>query len=108
VLSLAIASAVLSKSEHVRKTIESVRAERARVSGRLEAIDGIKAFKSDANFLFVQAGANYSSISKALAAAGVVVKMIGNVAGHRGCMRVTIGTREMNDRFLQSVEGALR
>ena len=108
VLSLAIASAVLSKSEHVRKTIESVRAERARVSERLEAIDGIKAFKSDANFLFVEAGANYSSISNALAAAGVVVKLIGNVARHRGCMRVTIGTREMNDRFLQSVEGALR
>ena len=108
VLSLAIASAVLSKSEHVRKTIESVRAERARVSGRLEAIDGIEAFKSEANFLFVEAGSNYAKISKALAEAGVVVKLIGNVAGHRGCMRVTIGTREMNDRFLQSVEGALR
>ena len=47
-------------------------------------------------------------IAQALAEAGVVVKLIGNVAGHRGCMRVTIGTREMNDRFLQSVEGALR
>jgi histidinol-phosphate/aromatic aminotransferase/cobyric acid decarboxylase-like protein len=33
--------------------------------------------------------------------------MLGNIAGHKGCMRVTIGTREMNDKFLQCVEGTL-
>lgn len=108
VLSLAIASGVLARSEHVKSTISEVRKERSRVAERLAAIAGIKAFKSDANFLFIEAGSSYPAISKALAGAGIVVKLLGNAAGHRGCMRVTIGTNEMNDRFLQAVEGALR
>jgi histidinol-phosphate aminotransferase len=108
VLSLAIASSILERSDHIRKTIEMVRKERSRVSERLEAVDGIDAFRSDANFLFIEAGGSYPAVTRALADAGLVVKLIGNVAGHRGCMRVTIGTREMNDRFLQVVEGALR
>jgi histidinol-phosphate aminotransferase len=108
VLSLAIASGVLSRSEQVKKTIGMVRKERQRVLERLGSFRGIKAFRSDSNFAFVETGGNYPAISKALADAGIVVKLIGNVAGHRGCMRVTVGTPEINDRFLQAVEGALR
>lgn len=106
-LSLAIASGVLARADYVRQTIKTVRAERDRVSGRLAKLDGIKAFPSDANFIFIEAGKNYQPIAKALESSGIVVKMLGNLAGHRGCMRVTIGTREMNDKFLQCIEGSL-
>ena len=75
---------------------------------RLSGISKIKTFRSDANFVFVEAGANYGIVSEELSAAGIVVKLIGNISGHRGCMRVTIGTPEINDKFLQTVEGALR
>ncbi len=108
VLSLAIASGVLARREHVKKTVDTVRAERARLMERLSRIDGIKAFRSDANFVFVETGRNYQAVSKALAGNGIAVKLLGNMAGHRGCMRVTIGAPEMNDRFLQSIEGALQ
>ena len=73
----------------------------------LAEADGIKPFLSDANFIFIEAGKNFQPISKALRNSGIVVKELGNVASHRGCMRVTIGTREMNDKFLQCVEGSL-
>jgi histidinol-phosphate aminotransferase len=108
VLSLAIASGVLARSEHVKKTIGVIRKERARILQRLAGIEKIKAFRSDANFVFIETGASYGQLSDALARAGIVVKLIGNVSGHRGCMRVTTGTPEMNDKFLQTVEGALR
>ena len=108
VLSLAIASRVLARSEQVKKTIDMIRKERARVVERLSRISRIRTFRSDSNFVFIEAGSSYGSISKVLASAGIVVKSIGNVSGHRGCMRVTIGTPEVNDRFLQAVEGALR
>jgi histidinol-phosphate aminotransferase len=108
VLSLAIASGVLARSEQVKKTIEIVKDERSRVLARLARNDKLSTYKSDANFVFIEAGASYTSLTRALASAGIVVKLLGNVAGHRGCMRVTIGTRETNDRFLQVVEGALR
>jgi histidinol-phosphate aminotransferase len=106
-LSLAIASGVLARADYVMQTIKMVRSERSKVFNRLAKVDGIKTFRSDANFLFIEAGKSYQPISKALKNNGIVVKMLGNVAGHRGCMRVTIGTQEMNDKFLQCVEGSL-
>jgi histidinol-phosphate aminotransferase len=107
VLSLAIASGVLARTELVKKTIFAVRAERARLMETLSRYGGIKTFKSDANFVLIQTGSNCQAISKALVKNGVAVKLLGTVAGRRGCMRVTIGTREMNDMFIQSVEEAL-
>jgi histidinol-phosphate aminotransferase len=107
VLSLAIASGVLGRAEQVKKTIDTVRHERVRVMERLSSLKGIRIFRSDANFLFIESGRNSGTVSKALDGAGIVVKQLGMISGHRGCMRVTIGTPEMNDRFLQCVEGAL-
>ncbi len=107
VLSLAIASGVLARAEQVKKTIDSVRSERSRVIERLSRLNGIRTFRSDANFLFIETGRSVAVISAALESAGIVVKQLGTISGHRGCMRVTIGTPEMNDRFLQCVEGAL-
>jgi histidinol-phosphate aminotransferase len=106
-LSLAIASGILGRAGHVRQTIRSVRSERSRLSSRLSRLEGIRVFRSDANFLFIEAGRNYSPISKTLKNNGILVKMLGNIAGHRGCMRVTIGTRDMNDKFSQCVERSL-
>lgn len=105
-LSLAIASGVLARAGHIRQTIKTVRGERDRVFDRLSKLEGIKVFRSDANFLFIEAGRCYQPISKALKSRGIVVRMLGNIAGHRGCIRVTIGTREMNELFLQCVEGS--
>jgi histidinol-phosphate aminotransferase len=106
-LSLAIASGVLAREDHVRQTIKAVRSERSRVFARIAKMDGIKSFRSDANFLFIEAARNYQAISKALNKNGIVVRLLGNLAGHKGCMRITIGTREMNNKFLQCVEGLL-
>lgn len=106
-LSLAIASGILARSDHVRKTIRTVRSERSRLFTRLSELECIRVFKSDANFLFIEVGRKYGPISEALKSRGIVVKMLGNVAGHMGCMRVTIGTPDMNDKFLQCVEGSL-
>ncbi len=103
-LSLAIASSVLARADHVMQTIRTIRSERDRVYDKLSRLEGIRVFQSDANFLFIETGKRYQHISGALQSNGIVVKMLGNIAGHRGCMRVTIGTREMNDKFLQSIE----
>ena len=103
-LSLAIASGVLADTDQVKQTIISVRSERERVFARLAKIDGIKIFRSDANFIFIEAGKNYHAISRILNNNRIVVKLLGNIANHRGCMRITIGTREMNDKYLQCIE----
>ena len=103
-LSLAIASGVLADTDQVKQTIKSVRSERERVFARLAKIDGIKIFRSDANFIFIEAGKNYHAIARILNNNRIVVKLLGNIANHKGCMRITIGTREMNDKYLQCIE----
>lgn len=103
-LSLAIASGVLADVDQVKQTIKSVRSERERVFARLSKIDGIKIFRSDANFIFIEAGENYQAISKNFNSNGILVKLLGNITNHKGCMRITIGTREMNDKYLKCIE----
>ncbi len=103
-LSLAIASGVLADVDQVKQAIKSVRGERERIFARLSKIDGIKIFRSDANFIFVETGKNYQAISKILNSNGIVVKLLGNITNHKGCMRITIGTREMNDKYLKCIE----
>lgn len=105
-LSLAIASSVLERSDHVAKTVEAVKRERGRVTDKLTGITGIRVFRSDANFLFIETGRKYHAISDALEKKGIVVKLLGNVVGHHGCMRVTIGTRRMNSMFIDCVKEA--
>jgi histidinol-phosphate aminotransferase len=103
-LSLAVASGVLANAEQIKQTIRSIRNERERVLARLSRINGIKIFRSDANFIFIEAGKNYQAISKALNSNGIVVKLLGDIASHRGCMRITIATREVNDKYLECIE----
>jgi histidinol-phosphate aminotransferase len=103
-LSLAIAAGILADVDQVKQTIKSVRLERERVFARLSKIDGIKIFRSDANFIFIEAGKNYHTISKILNSNGIVVKLLGNITNHKGCMRITIGTREMNEKYLKCIE----
>jgi histidinol-phosphate aminotransferase len=103
-LSLAIASGVLADADQVKQTIRSVRSERERVFARLSKIDGIKIFRSDANFIFIEAGKKYQAISKTLNSNGIIVKLLGNITDHKGCMRITIGTPEMNDKYLKCIE----
>ena len=108
IISLAIASSIMKHADHVRRTIEIIKRERLRVVDRLTRIDEIKVFKSDANFIFIETGNKYQIISEALENNNIIVKMFGNnIANHRGCMRVTIGTKEMNDKFLQCIEETL-
>jgi histidinol-phosphate aminotransferase len=109
VISLAIASSIIEHADYVKETIEIIREERSRVTDSLTRIDGIKVFRSDANFIFIETGNKYQLISKALEHNGIIVKMFGNnIAGHRGCMRVTIGTKEMNDKLLHCIEETLQ
>jgi histidinol-phosphate aminotransferase len=104
-LSLVIAASMLDNTELVKKTIETIVRERNRMMRRLSAISGIKTNRSDANFIFLETGDNYEGIAKRFAEKSILVKMLGNIAGHKGCMRITVGTPDINDLVLECVEG---
>ncbi|HZI71218.1 MAG TPA: histidinol-phosphate transaminase [Nitrososphaeraceae archaeon] len=106
-LSLTIAGIVLSQYNYVNKTIKMIKEERTRVFYQLARLQGIKPFESNANFIFFESFNKYEAILKSLKKERLVVKAFGNVEGRKGCIRVTIGTKNMNDKFLQSIEKSI-
>ena len=106
-LSLTIAATVLSQSQYIKQTIKMIKAERKRVFDQLAKFNGIKVFRSDANFIFFESYEKYSTILKSFQEAKLVVKALGNIDDRKGCIRVTIGTKNMNNKFLKSVEKAV-
>lgn len=105
--SLAVATLALSYERYVRQTVELIKRERKRVFNELFEMNGIKVFRSDANFIFLESYDNYGRILSVLKKEGLSVKAFGDIDGHRGCIRVTIGTSEMNDKFLKSISKAI-
>ena len=106
--SLELASLALScYDSYVKQTLDLIKRERERVFDQLFKMNGIKVFKSNANFIFVELFDNYERILRALKKDRVSVKAFGNINGYEGCIRVTIGTTEMNDKFLKSVSAAI-
>jgi histidinol-phosphate aminotransferase len=105
--SLAVATLALSYERRVRQTVELIKRERKRVFDELSEMNGIKVFRSDANFIFLESYDSYGRILSVLKKEGLSVKTFGDIDGHKGCIRVTIGTSEMNDKFLKSISNAI-
>ena len=107
-LSLKAASIALSKLNYIKLVINQVKKERKRVYDSINAIDDVTAFRSDANFVLFEVGNRYKTVYRNLIRKGILVRDIGNIDGHRGCLRVTIGTKFMNDKFLQALKVVCR
>ncbi|MFB5608073.1 MAG: histidinol-phosphate transaminase, partial [Candidatus Nitrosomaritimum yanchengensis] len=50
----------------------------------------------------------YQRIYTALSEQGISIRKLGKIGNHEGCLRVTIGTKEMNSRFLLAIRDLLR
>lgn len=102
VVGLAGAAAALDDPAHVAAAVDLAAAERTRVSARLAAL-GTRVLPSAGNFLMLHAGAHARERFEALLRAGIIVRPVANylLPEH---LRVTLGTREQNDRFLNAWE----
>ncbi len=105
-VSLRAASIALSRAGYFRSVIRQVRRERERIQKTINSFVGLHAFRSDANFVLFGAGSasKARSIFRGLIRRGILVREIGNIGSHKGCLRVTVGTSTMNSRFLDALE----
>ena len=97
----------LSKSDRVRGAVESIRKERRRMVEELRRHDAFDVFDSKASFVLFDAGGAYRRVYTALREQGILVRAVGSVGTHDGCLRVTVGTREMNSKFLLAIRDLL-
>ncbi len=95
------ALAVSELEPEIRRIVAYVVAERERVSAALSALPGLSVTPSDANFLWFRSERPAVDLFQGLQARGVLVRSFHQRGGRlANQLRVTIGTREENDRFL--------
>jgi histidinol-phosphate aminotransferase len=93
----------LGFDHEMRARVAATMEERGRVATALGDL-GVEIWPSDANFiLFRPRSKEASAVWKALLDHSVLVRDISDWPGLEGCLRVTIGTREENDRFLAAL-----
>lgn len=84
----------------VRSEIEIIKKERARVNEALYGCPCVqRVYQSEANFLLVKVS-DADRIYDALISEQIIVRNRNRVKGCAGCLRITIGTPEENDRML--------
>jgi len=97
----------LGKSNLMKDTTANIKIERNRIIETLRKYDAFEVFNSKANFVLFDAHGAYKRIYSALAEQGILIRKLGKIGNHEGCLRVTIGTKEMNSKFLLAIRDLL-
>lgn len=85
--------------------IDAVGRERRRVAARLAARPELEVYPSVTNFLLIRC-ADAAWLHGALLDRGVLIRRQDHLPGLDGCLRVSIGTPEDNDAFLEALDEA--
>jgi histidinol-phosphate aminotransferase len=97
----------LKRSKYFADVISLVKTERFRIIEKLKEMKVFTVFDSKANFVLFAANGASKRIHKALIEQGIVIKNLGKIGTYDGCLRVTVGTQEMNSRFLAAIRDLL-
>jgi len=97
----------LEKSNIMKDAVDTIKIERKRIIETLQKYDTFEIFDSKANFVLFDAYGSYKRVYSALAEQGISIRKLGKIGNHKGCLRVTIGTKEMNSKFLLAIRDLL-
>jgi len=97
----AAALAALDDAEHVARSLECNRQGMAQLAHRLDAL-GVERVPSFTNFVLVNLGRDAKPVAVELERRGVLVRPVGFM-GLPNAIRVTVGTKEDNAKFLQEL-----
>jgi len=109
VSTLTIESAILAleQSIQMKNAAQTIKEERKRIIDNLRNYDAFEVFDSKANFVLFDTHGSYKRIYAALAEQGISIRKLGKIGKHDGCLRVTVGTKEMNSKFLLAIRDLL-
>jgi histidinol-phosphate aminotransferase len=96
------AIAALDDKGYLKKSVELVREGRAFLIEELSKIDGVRAYPTQANFVFFEVPGKSEDVVKALQKRGIIVRDC-SFAGLDNHIRVTVGTMEQNKKFLENL-----
>jgi histidinol-phosphate aminotransferase len=100
----AAALAALDDNDHVRRSVDSNRAERQRLFEELRKL-GLSPVPSETNFLFVPIGPHAKSLCEELLHEGVIVRPMGWM-GFPEAIRISVGSPAENSKLLVALASA--
>lgn len=107
VFSQEAALVALENEPLMRARVEQTLRERARVISGLASMRDVEVFPSRANFVAFRIAGDADALFAGLAERGVLIRNVSKYPGMSRCLRVSIGTTEQNDRFLDAVASAM-
>ena len=107
--SLAIEAGIvaLQKPKIMTDATAIIKKERKRIIENLRKLDAFEVFDSKANFVLFDARGADGRVFTALIEQGISIRRLGKIGKHQGCLRVTVGTKEMNSKFLLAIRDLL-
>ncbi|HEU5221963.1 MAG TPA: histidinol-phosphate transaminase [Candidatus Nitrosotalea sp.] len=106
-LAIEVGILALRQSKYFTDVANLVKKERSRIIANLQQMKIFGVFDSKANFVLFAAGGSSQRIYKALIEQGISIKNLGKVGSHEGCLRVTVGSQDMNSKFLTAIRDLL-
>lgn len=91
----------------LEKMVHEIMALREDLYAQMLRVDGVRPFRSEANFILFETRLSPDRVFEGLIHRGVLVR---NVSGYPlldRCLRVTVGRREENSRFLEALQAVL-
>jgi histidinol-phosphate aminotransferase len=105
--SLTAAEVAVEHADRFRGVIEEVLKERKRLGEELGRIGGMKVYPSEANFFLVEVPMEPGAVFEALYRQGILIRDVSSYPMLSKCLRISVGTREENDRLLSALRAAV-
>lgn len=106
-VALACLPEALADEAYVRGYVEEVCEGRERLQQALRTL-GIPFWASRANFVLMRLGATNSAFIQRMRDRGILVRDRSRDPGCDGCVRITLGSRQQNDRLLSALHEVLQ
>jgi histidinol-phosphate aminotransferase len=103
-MSQAAAAFYLDHEETFLKQAEEIRRWRGELFAAMKTIPGIRPRPTDANFIFFDCDFDADQVYIKLMERGILIKNFNAPGTVRNFMRVTVGTREENSRFIEVLQ----
>lgn len=99
-----VLSFALENPEIIERKISLILSERERVRASLERIEEIHVYPTDANFFLVRVS-DADFLFEELVRGDILVRRFRGEGRLANCLRITVGTREENDRLTEALVG---
>jgi histidinol-phosphate aminotransferase len=107
-LAIEVGILALQKTRQISESIDQIKQERTRITKKLRETGTFDVFDSKANFVLFDARGADKRIYTALLEQGISIRKLGKIGKHEGCLRITVGTKEMNSKFLLAIRDLLQ